>query len=87
LRNKSSQRVDGYSFEISNEREDGSISVSAPEFIEPGAFSREWDENDSVHSFWCEAEPRMRLKIEDVTLPNGTVWKSAQSSTAEKPPK
>ena len=87
LRNKSSQRVDAYSFEISDERQEGSISVSAPEFIEPGAFSRKWDENPSVYSFWCEAEPRMRLKIEDVALSDGTVWKSERSSTAEKPPK
>jgi hypothetical protein len=87
LHNRSTQRVDGYFFEISDEREDGSISVSTPEFIEPGAFSRTWDENKSVHSFWCEAEPRIRLKIEDVTLSNGTIWKSERSSTAEKLPK
>jgi hypothetical protein len=87
LRNKSTQRVNSYFFEITDERGEGSISVSTPEFIEPGAFSRNWDETTSVRSFWCEAEPRMRLKIEDVTLSDGTTWKSDESSTAEKPPK
>jgi hypothetical protein len=85
LRNKSSQRVDGYFFEISDEREDGSISISAPEFIEPGAFSRKWDKNISVYSFWCEAEPRMRLKIEDVNLSDGTVWKASRRTVRGLP--
>ena len=85
LRNKSPQPVDTYSFEISDERKDGSISVSTPEFIEPGAFSRKWDETHSVQSFWCEPEPRTYLKIEDVNLSDGTIWKPQQAPANGKP--
>lgn len=87
LRNKTAERVTGYSFEISDERQDGSISVgtgASKDAIEPGGLSRTWQEDYSAYSYWCEGETRMRIEIQDVTFANGTVWKAPRSSMRDK---
>jgi hypothetical protein len=77
LRNKTHEQVTGYSFEISDQRQDGSISVStgAPrDAIEPAELSRMWEENFAAYVYWCEGEARMRIEIKNVQFANGTSW-------------
>ena len=78
LRNRTKKLVRGYSFAISSDRHDGEISVGtgAPEnAIEPMGFSRKWEENYSVYTYWCEGESRMSIELQDVEFADGTSWK------------
>ncbi len=77
LHNKSSKKVIGYSFDISDERQDGSISVGtgAPkDAVEPDGVSRVWEEDHPAYSFWCEGEARIRIKITNVSFADGSTW-------------
>jgi hypothetical protein len=83
LHNKTAERVIGYSFEISDERQGGSISVGAGEpkdAIEPGGLSRMWEENYTAYRYWCEGEAKMRIEIQEVDFANGTIWKAPRGN-------
>jgi hypothetical protein len=74
LHNKTNKPVISYGYEISDEHEEGSISFSTgaqKDAIEPNGTSHEFNESDVVYQYWCEGEPRIRIKIEHVAFADG----------------
>ena len=39
---------------------------------------------DVVYQYWCEGEPRIRIKIRDVAFADGTEWSAPESPSPEK---
>lgn len=87
LRNKRNKPVTGYGYEISDEHEDGSITFGTgaqKDAIEPNGTSHEFLESYVVYQYWCEGEPRIRIKIDDVAFADGTEWSAPESSSPKK---
>jgi len=84
LHNKTDKRITGYSFEIGDERGDGSISVGtgAPrDAIEPRGLSRKWEEDYAAYLYWCEGESTMRIEVQSVTFADGSTWNAPGIAT------
>jgi len=87
LHNKTAKRVTAYSFEISDARRRGSISVgtgAVRDAIEPAGLSRVWEENDAAYLYWCEGEARMRIELQDVTFADGTSFPTKPLSAGDQ---
>ena len=87
LHNKADKRITAYSFEISDAKGRGSISVgtgAAPDAIEPGGLSRVWEENYAAYLYWCEGESPMRIKLQDVTFAGGASFSTNPPSTSDR---
>jgi len=87
LHNKTAKRVTAYSFEISDARRRGSISVgtgAVRDAIEPAGLSRVWEENDAAYLYWCEGEARMRIELQDVTFADGASFPTKPLSAGDQ---
>jgi len=84
LHNKTGMTVTRYGYEITDERGDGSISFGTGEELAPNGISREYHENDVVYQYWCEGEPRIRIKIDHAAMAGGTEWSAPESPSTKK---
>jgi hypothetical protein len=87
LHNKTNIPVTGYGFEISDEHDAGSISFGTgaqKDAIEANGISHEFNESSALYLYWCEGEPRIRIKIDNVAFADGTEWSAPASSSPKK---
>jgi hypothetical protein len=77
LRNKSGQRITGYTYEIGDERREGSINVGtgAPhDSVKPNGLSNKLEQDHVAYLYWCQGESRIYIEIQNVTFADGSVW-------------
>lgn len=87
LHNRTNKPITRFGYEISDEREKGSISFGTgaeKDAIEPSGTSHEFRENYVLYQYWCEGEPRIKIKIRYVAFGDGTEWNAPESSPAKK---
>jgi hypothetical protein len=87
LHNKTNKPVTRYGYEISDGHEGGSISFGTgaqKDAIQANGTSHEFHENDVVYQYWCEGEPRIRIRIDHVAFADGTEWSAPESPSPKK---
>jgi hypothetical protein len=87
LHNKTSKPVTSYGYKINDEHEEGSITFGTgaqKDAIEPNGTSHEFHESDVVYQYWCEGEPRIRIKIRYVAFADGTERCAPESSSPKE---
>jgi hypothetical protein len=87
LHNKTNKPVTRYRYEISDEHEEGSISFGTgaqKDAIEPNGTSHDFHESYVLYQYWCEGEPRIRIKIDHVAFADGTEWSAPESPSPKK---
>ena len=87
LHNKTSKPVTSYGYAISDEHEEGSISFGTgaqKDAIEPNGTSHDFHENYVLYQYWCEGEPRIRIKIDHVAFADGTEWSAPEGPAHKK---
>jgi hypothetical protein len=87
LHNKTNKPVTSYGYKISDEHEEGSITFGTgaqKDAIEPNGTSHEFHEGDVVYQYWCEGEPRIRIKIRYVVFADGAEWSAPESSSPKE---
>lgn len=77
LHNRTNELITQYGFVIDDEHQNGSISFgtgAAKDALEPGGFSRDFDEDDVAYTYWCEGEAKMRIQVDHVHFADGRDW-------------
>lgn len=85
LRNTTGKRVTGYTYRISDSTNDGDEISSIgdqKDWIEPGAESHEFDEDDATGYYWCEGQGNVKtiIEIQDVRFEDGSEWTAPEST-------
>jgi len=79
LRNRTQKRVTGYTFEIADSGNDGSISEATGaqrDWIDPLGTSHEFTEEHNTALYRCEGEKKIHIEIQSAGLEDGTEWES-----------
>ena len=87
LHNKTNKPGTRYGYEISDEHGEGSISFGTgaqKDAIEPNGTSRDFHESYALYQYWCEGEPRIRIKIDYVAFSDGTEWSAPESPSPKE---
>jgi hypothetical protein len=87
LSNNTGKKVTGYTYQISESNNDGSL-VSATgdprDWIDPRGVSRPIDDDDPTAYYWCEGEVQTRIEILDVQFEDGSTWDGARARRQAK---